>query len=258
MSFARTLKRMFNGFLLVLGALTLVVLVGIAYARFVEPEWLRVRRVRLSPAPTVRLIQISDIHFKGETQYLERVVRVINGLDADFVCFTGDLIEDPACLHGALQILSKVNKPLYGIAGNHDQWALRTFDDIRDMFRATGGEWLVNKAVFPAGGRAALLTSACCRVPTPPGCKRILLEHYPSRTRHLKNERFDLMLGGHTHGGQVRVPFITKYVLPFDLDPYDKGLFRTASGPLYVNPGLGTFHLKVRFLCRPEITVIEV
>jgi predicted MPP superfamily phosphohydrolase len=258
MDFLKVLKRMFVWLLLSLGLLTLVAVVCIAYATLVEPEWLRVRRIRLSPAPTVRVVQISDIHFKGETQYLERVVRTLNGMEADFVCFTGDLIEDPACLQGALHILSKVNKPLYGVSGNHDQWALRTFDAIRDTFRRSGGEWLTSRPVYTPGGRAALLTMACRRAPTPSGCKRILLEHHPSRTRHLKDERFDLILTGHTHGGQVRFPFVTKYVLPFDLDPYDKGPFRTPCGPLYVNPGIGTYHLKLRFLCRPEITVIEI
>ena len=65
-------------------------------------------------------------------------------------------------------------------------------------------------------------------------------------------------LAGHSHGGQVRIPFYGPLMLPFGLNQYDLGLFQTPSGPLYVNAGIGYFHLNVRFNCRPEITVFEI
>ena len=239
------------GAIAVLGALCL------AYARFVEPTWLCVRDVKLAPAPTVRVIHISDIHYKGNTRYLEKVVARINGLDADLVCFTGDLVEDAAFLDGALRVLSRVNKPIYGVPGNHDKWALRSFDSIRDTFRKTGGDWLdYRHAVLLPSKRVVLLTMAGCREPTPNGYKRILLEHYPESAAQLGDAQFNLMLTGHTHGGQVRIPFM--HMVGFPLDPHDRGLFQTPCGPLYVNPGIGTYCLNMRFLCRPEVTLIEL
>jgi hypothetical protein len=68
----------------------------------------------------------------------------------------------------------------------------------------------------------------------------------------------DLILAGHSHGGQVRVPFYGPIMLPFGVDEYDLGLFHTAPGPLYVNPGIGWFPVPIRFNCRPEITVIDI
>lgn len=70
--------------------------------------------------------------------------------------------------------------------------------------------------------------------------------------------KFDVALAGHSHGGQVRLPFVGSLVVPFGVGRYDLGLFRTAAGPLYVGAGLGWFYLNLRFNCRPEITVIEI
>jgi predicted MPP superfamily phosphohydrolase len=234
------------------------VALGAAYARCIEPRWLCVRRVTLASPPTVRLIHISDIHFAGDARYLRRVVAVINATEADLVCFTGDLIEDAAFAGDALRLLATINKPLYGVPGNHDQWALRSFDGVGAAFRKTGGNWLTNTPVLLPGKRIALLTLAALSEPTPPGYRRILLEHYPEAVDTLRGVRFALILAGHTHGGQVRIPLVNRFVMPFDVGRYDKGLFQTPYGPLYVNPGIGTFYGNVRFLCRPEITVIEL
>ena len=66
------------------------------------------------------------------------------------------------------------------------------------------------------------------------------------------------MLAGHSHGGQVRIPFYGPIMVPFWVDEFDLGRFETASGTLYVNPGIGWFPVPIRFNCRPEITVIEI
>jgi predicted MPP superfamily phosphohydrolase len=258
MEFRLSAKRSLFRVLKTVGMITALVTLCIAYARFVEPTWLRVRHVKLSPDPTVRIIHISDIHFKGDARYLKRVVTTINRLDADLVCFTGDLVESAAFLDGALRCVSRVNKPIYGVPGNHDQWALRSFDSIRDTFRKTGGEWLDDRAVLMPSKRVALLTAACCREETPAGYKRVLLEHYPESAAQLRDAWCDLILAGHTHGGQASVPFLRNAGIPLDMDTYDRGLFQTPSGPLYVNPGIGTYYLNLRFLCRPEVTLIEI
>ena len=69
--------------------------------------------------------------------------------------------------------------------------------------------------------------------------KNILLIHYPVWAKKLGGGQFDLMLAGHSHGGQVRIPFYGAIFLPFGVDEYDLGLFQTNAGPLYVNAGIG-------------------
>jgi hypothetical protein len=74
----------------------------------------------------------------------------------------------------------------------------------------------------------------------------------------LAGQKFDLMLAGHSHGGQVRIPFYGPIMVPYAVDEYDLGLFQTGAGPLYVTSGIGWFPVPIRFNCRPEITVIEI
>lgn len=256
--FFQILKRSILRVFLAIAGVVLFALLCLAYARFVEPTWLRVKHITLSNHSTARIIHISDIHFAGDTQYLERVAQAINREKVDFVCFTGDLVEDVAFLQGALQFIAKINKPVYGVPGNHDQWVIRSFDEVRRTFRATGGDWLGNTPVLVRSNSIALLTLISHQQQTPPEYKRILLEHYPNAVERLQGDRFDVILAGHTHGGQVRIPFVHRFVLPFDLGTFDKGLFHTPCGPLYVSPGIGTFYLKLRFSCRPEITLIGI
>ena len=232
----RSLKRV----LLLLVCFGLILLAVLAYARFVEVHWLRVRNVRLSAPPTVKLIHISDIHFDGDSAYLERVVRRMNALEAEAICFTGDLVEESRFLPEALRILSRVNKPMYGIPGNHDFWARAPFETISKTFRMTGGEWFAESA--------ALLPLERFK------SRRILLMHNPGELAQA--DRYDLILAGHTHGGQLASFF--RHILEVEVGRYDRGLFQTPSGPLYVNPGLGTYGFRARFLCRPEITVIAL
>ena len=88
--------------------------------------------------------------------------------------------------------------------------------------------------------------------------KNIFLMHYPAWAKRVTPHKYDLMLAGHSHGGQVRLPFYGAVHIPFGVDEYDLGLFQTSSGPLYVNPGIGWYPVPIRFNCRPEITVFEI
>src|ERR1700761_7781210 len=83
-------------------------------AKFIEPTWLKVRRLRLGDGQAgCRFAHISDIHHKGDRLYLQSVVDTINSLKPDFVCFTGDLIERKQFLPEALEVLSGLKSPLF-------------------------------------------------------------------------------------------------------------------------------------------------
>jgi predicted MPP superfamily phosphohydrolase len=236
----------------------------LADARFVEPDWLQVRHVKVGSAPTHRLVHFSDLHHKGDRSYLESVVQTINELKPDFVCFTGDIIEEAKFLPEALEILSGIQAPMFGVPGNHDFWSRASFAPIQKCFAASGGAWLMDQHREIAGGRINLIGLSCLgqNLPIPPavaGAKNILLLHYPAWVKKISTRKFDLLLAGHSHGGQVRVPFYGSILVPFNVDQYDMGLFQTSAGPLYVNPGVGYLSgFEFRFNCRPEITVIEV
>ena len=233
-------------------------------ARWLEPTWLKVRHLRIGDdPPAVRLVHFTDLHYKGDRAYAESVVNTINSFSPDLVCFTGDIIEQARFLPEALEILSGVKSPLFGVPGNHDYWSGASFTDIGRCFAATGGAWLLDEQQAVAGGNINLVGLTCrsfYNVPPPlnPEAKTVLLMHYPAWIKRQGDHRFDLVLAGHSHGGQVRIPFYGAIALPPGVDEYDLGLFQTESGPLYVNPGIGWFYFDLRFNCRPEVTVIEV
>ena len=236
-----------------------------AEAKYFEPTWLKVRLVRIGGAPpTHRFVHFTDIHHKGDATYLKTVVAKINSLSPDFVCFTGDIIEHDKFLAEALEILSGVKSPMFGIPGNHDYWSKVAFGPIAKCFAATGGAWLVDEAKLTADGRINIIGASCNHADTMlpvsnPTSKNVLLIHYPVWAKNLGDRKFDLLLAGHSHGGQVRIPFYGAVVVPYCVDEYDLGLFQTKAGPLYVNPGIGyVYEYNVRFNCRPEITVIEI
>ena len=258
----------------------------------VEPEWLKVTRLVLSDRASTRLVHFSDLHYKGDRPFLAKVVKRINEFSPDFVCFTGDIVENKKHLPEALDILTGLQKPLYGVPGNHDYWSQAPFDEIERCFRSTGGDWLVDSETMTkeglfrlegASGEKFNLHSKESRYLTPGGGlkparataistapavsdplagddepKRILLTHYPVLVKKLGGGRRDLILAGHSHGGQIRLPGLGALLVPNGVEEYERGFYRTRLGPLYVNQGIGTFLLSVRFFCRPEITVIEI
>jgi predicted MPP superfamily phosphohydrolase len=236
-----------------------------ADAKLIEPTWVKIRHLTIgSQPPTHRLVHFSDVHHKGDREYLVSVVDQINSLAPDFVCFTGDIIEQGKFLGEALEIFSGIKAPLFGVPGNHDYWSRISFAPVLKCFNSTGGAWLMDERREIADGKINLIGASCSHAnqalaPLSPRAKNILLMHYPAWVKKIGGQTFDLMLAGHSHGGQVRIPFYGSIIVPFGVDEYDMGLFQTPNGPLYVNPGIGYIgEYDFRFNCRPEITVIEI
>jgi len=239
-------------------------LLAFGEAKWIEPNWVKVRRMRLSPGkPTHRLVHFTDVHHKGDCAYFQSVVKTINALSPDVVCFTGDLIEETKHLTEALQILAGIKAPVYGVPGNHDYWSKAPFEQIAKTFAATGGRWLVDEQGTTPDGRfnfvgLACLSSKQAPIRTEAVPLNVVLMHYPAWVENLGGQPFTLLLAGHSHGGQVRIPFYGPVFVPFGVGRYVMGSYRTSSGPLYVNPGIGWFPMPIRFNCRPEITVFEM
>ena len=232
-------------------------------ARALEPQWVKISRLRLSEKPAHRFVHFSDLHHKGDRAHTQSVVKMINSLSPDFVCFTGDILEQAKFLPESLELLSGIESPLYGVPGNHDYSAYVSFADIAGCFASTGGAWLVDEQKIIADGKINLIGIAHITPMHPPpvpapGMMNLVMFHYPAWAKRLGEPKFDLMLAGHSHGCQVRIPFYGPLVTPYAVDEYDLGLFHTKSGPLYVTSGIGWFPIPVRFNCRPEIVLVEV
>jgi predicted MPP superfamily phosphohydrolase len=224
-----------------------------------ETTKLRVTNLRVGPGNN-RFIHFTDFHHKGDAEYGAEVVRTINQLAPDFVCFTGDLVEEARFAPEALGFIRQIERPVFGAPGNHDFRSGVPFSDFADAFAATGGAWLADDSALleerdleiVGMGRKGVHGFAARRA-----SRQVLLLHYPAVANGL-GRRFDLILAGHSHGGQIRVPFVGALVVPTGVLPYDHGYYETPGGPLYVNAGIGTYRMPFRWNCRPEITVITL
>src|SRR5882757_3069935 len=229
-----------------------------------------------------RIVQISDIHLEEWTEpsFLKLVIHRINRLAPDLVLFTGDFSSfGPFPLsvarYAAVQcaeLLHGVACPLrYAILGNHDTTIGSHY--VVDALAESNIPVLVNRHVpIERNGQRFWLCGLDdpgtsnpildLAVPRDPDAPVILLCHEPDFAdevvRHPRGPLVDLMLSGHSHGGQIRIPFLGPVVLPPMGKKYVEGLFRFNQMQLYVNRGIGTVGLPFRFNCPPEITVLTL
>jgi predicted MPP superfamily phosphohydrolase len=250
----RITRRKFLG----LAALALPAALGADSTAF-ETTTLRITKLRHGPG-SCRFIHFTDFHYRGDTDYASDLVRTINELVPNFVCFTGDLVEEASFAPAAFEFIRQIKAPVYGIPGNHDHQSGVAFADFAAAFGATGGGWLPDRTALLAEHDLELVGMGRQSVRAftePQAARQILLMHYPQMANGL-GRRFDLILAGHSHGGQIRLPFLGAIILPKGVRPYEHGFYETPGGPLYVNAGIGTYRIPFRWNCRPELTLITI
>lgn len=241
-----------------LSALAVPAALGAKASAF-ETTALRVTKLTVG-ASGCRFVQFTDFHYRGDREYAAEVIRTINDLAPEFVCFTGDLVEEARFAAEAMAFVRQIHVPVYGAPGNHDIQSGVPFSDFAQAFGATGGAWLTDRSVllpkhdlelvgFGPGGLNAFKARQAGR--------QILLLHYPEVADGL-GRRFDLILAGHSHGGQIRLPMFGAVLLPKGVGRYEHGYYETLGGPLYVNAGIGTYRIPFRWNCRPELTLITI
>ncbi len=242
-----------------LSALALPAVAGID-ARWIEPTSLRVTDLKLNPNGRCRFVHFADFHYKGDADFAGEIVAKINGLAPDFVCFVGDLLEDRVYTKEALSFIRQIKAPVYGVPGNHDYSSHAPFDEYAKAFAATGGEWLLARNIPLPQFDLELVGMSITGIDPKRSAmrRRVLLMHYPIMADRMGGERYDLVLAGHSHGGQVRLPGIGALVLPPQVGRYQFGRYETPAGPMYVTAGVGTYIVPIRFNCRPELTLVTI
>ena len=282
---ARTLsRRQFLGFSVLAAGGGLVAYSGLWDRHHLEVVQQTIRLRRLPEAfHGLRIAQVSDIHYDEYTEpyFVREVVRRINALNPDIVVLTGDFVTDGPLtrpIAGRLsypcaEILSGIQCPhRFASLGNHDM--LVGWPVVVDALKVHGIPTLFDSylpferngsRLWFAGVRSSLedvpnLDDAVPRKAAPDE-PVILLAHEPDYANHVvAHGGVDLMLSGHTHGGQVRLPFLgtPRHMLPEGGRRFVEGHFQVGPLQLYVNRGIGTVKLPVRFLCPPELTVFTL
>jgi uncharacterized protein len=286
--------------LLAAGALSAAGAACVGYGILVERDWYRLRRQRvqaLEPGqPPLTVLHLSDLHLTAADTRRMRFLERLAAEPVDLVVLTGDMLGEPGALEPVLDSLGRFRPRLGAVAvlGSNDYWAPRfrnpltyftgpssrrhrrggrnPWRELVEGLEARGWTVLSNRRGRLGDVELAGMDDPHIRHDDPgvavppngevPASLRLGVVHSPYRRAldAFAGNGYDLVLAGHTHGGQVRLPGVGALVTNCDL-PRDRvrGLSRWGSSWLHVSAGLGTSkYAPFRFACRPEASLLEV
>lgn len=262
-----------------IGYLILIGIVTILYAMFIEPDLLRVIHYdfphsKIEGQP-IKVVQFSDTHIGDffTIEELQKVVDKINEQEADLVLFTGDLMDDASVYQGSIEeigtVLSNIQSKFgnYAVFGNRDYGggAERFYEEL--MESAGFHVLLNNHETITVNGTTLSLFGADDALigyydakQTMKGIEEgnfnLLLVHEPDLVDDFIDYPVDLVVAGHSHGGQVYIPFVGPLLTTTLAEKYVRGLYEINEDlSLYVNTGIGNTRVPFRLFNVPQITV---
>lgn len=238
------------------------------YAFWIEPDWIEVtrHRVKAPVAAPLKIAHLSDLHTYGIGSRERRMFAILEAERPDIILITGDTVPHAGAYDLCAEVIKNLRAPLgvWAVRGNHEIWAQRSNE--HEFFDAAGVRLLINEQAQIRDGLWLVgfddifdgspdIEKAVRDVP--PHAFKIALFHSPSLFDQAAGQA-ELMLAGHTHGGQVRLPFVGPLWLPPYCGDYIQGWFERNGSKMYVSRGVGTSLMHARFLCRPEIALITL
>ncbi len=220
----------------------------------------------------LRIVHMSDLHFTGRVskRYFQEVVRHSNELEPDLVAVTGDIVDSSRYIDWIPETLGQLRARhgVYFVLGNHDVQAdRRQLLDVLDRCGLVhlGGRWIEisvgGQRLVLAGNELPWLPPAPDLADCPPragGPPRIVLAHTPDQLAWARRQDADLLLAGHLHGGQIRLPLIGPILAPSRSGvAYTSGIFYAPPTILHVSRGLSG-EVPLRWNCPPEITLLRL
>ncbi len=224
-----------------------------------------------------KICQITDIHhgYHVEMEFVDKALELAMHLNPDIYALTGDYASHKTEFADAVIDRLAMLKGVYrtvAVLGNHDHW-VGWHRHVPNVIRKSGIGLLNNTHIIIKKGNGRLciagvddlrvgkpdLEKALYGVPD--DVPRVLLSHNPDLAdEKIGDKRVDLILSGHTHGGQIRLPFslYAPYTNSRYGQKYTGGLVKTGNTQVYVSRGLGTITIPIRFNCPPEITLLRL
>jgi uncharacterized protein len=260
---------------------------GYFYAHKIEPRLLKVTHHNIihKDIPLAfndfKIVQFSDTHlgFHYDIKQFKKTLEQISSLKPDVIFFTGDLMDAPNQFPDTEEIvplLKSLNAPYgkYSIYGNHDHGGYGS-DIYKNIMRKSNFQLLLNESAqieLIDGSSISILgiDDAMLGKPNfekvvhniPKEQYKILLSHAPDLADYAVNLGIQLQLSGHSHGGQIQIPFYGALITPPFAKKYREGFYEVttvdSSLSLYVNRGIGTTRLPFRFLSVPELTLFTL
>lgn len=260
---------------------------GYFYAHQIEPRLLKINKHVISHIDIpksfdgFKIVQFSDTHlgFHYDLNQFKKMLTQISSLEPDIIFFTGDLMDAPnqyPFTEEIVPLLKNLQAPFgkYSIYGNHDHGGygsdiyknIMELADFRLLLNASDQIQLLDgSSIYVLGIDDAMLgrpnfESAIENVPR--NHYKILLSHAPDLADNAVDYGIQLQLSGHSHGGQIQIPFVGALITPPFAKNYREGFYEinVTETPLtlYVNRGIGTTRLPFRFLSKPEITLFTL
>ncbi|WP_163530269.1 metallophosphoesterase [Halobacillus ihumii] len=256
---------------------------GYYYARHIEPHMLDRKEYTISHSNIPRsfndfkIVQFSDTHigFNYDLTEFEQLIDTINAENADLIVFTGDLVDKPHTYRfdqRIPQLLQKLKTPYgnYWIYGNHDHGGYGT-ETVKAVMDDGGFQLLQNSVAMVDNGQDSFalaglddvmlgspnISATTAQIEGDPFT--MLLVHEPDVADQMQQHGIDIQLSGHSHGGQIQLPFVGALVTPPYAETYIEGKYTISELlTLYVSKGIGTTRLPYRFMCRPEYSVFHL
>lgn len=231
--------------------------------RNLPPEW-----------DGLRIAHLSDLHAGGlvSLAFLRKAIRKANAARPDIIVLTGDFVDDPSLIGPELiEILKGLHAPegCFAVLGNHDYDVDAAA--VCSALLAAGMRILTNSYQILQRQEARLCLAGVDDLwhdpasaesilqGVPPAVPRILLSHNPDYAQTIpRRRRVDLMLCGHTHGGQIKLPLLPPPIARIRHRKYVAGLRQAPACPVYTSRGIGVSGLAVRFNCPPELPIITL
>ncbi len=263
-----------GGWWLILSALMTLGVFLLVYGIWVEPRRLKVTnfKINLSSHPKIRVkaVFIADLHAGTNKlqKWYDRVLSKVKDMDADLLLVGGDLVVSSASDVHKLEKLSEIDCQYgkYFVLGNHDylddpraivknmlDWGFKDLTNTNLTLRCQGLDLRLAGTDDCVFGKKEIIPAPACASPL------ILLSHEPDVLLDLVEGQADLVLCGHNHGGQIRLPGLGSLFVPSKLGRrVDAGLKVVNGIPVYLTTGLGEVLCRARLLCPPEIVVLEI
>ncbi|MBW3494050.1 MULTISPECIES: metallophosphoesterase [Bacillus] len=266
------------------------ILVGISIFLYLQNNLISITEVKItsSKIPSsfkgYKILQISDLHNKKFGDNQDVLIQKVKSINPDIIAITGDLIDSKSYdAEMSMQVIRELVKeyPVYFVTGNHEKWSGK-YNSLEKKLKKQHVTVLRNEhVIIQKGGHeinllgiddpefntgdideGSIVKDAIvkAKIETQPDRYNVLLSHRPEFLEEYAEEKVDLVLSGHAHGGQVRLPFIGGLVAPNQgiLPKYTAGLYEQQNTSMIVSRGLGNSIIPQRVFNRPEIVVVQL
>ncbi len=258
----------------------LVITLLFLYSKYIEPYNLTIKEYKIENKylpksfDGIKIVHFSDIHLGStvDIKYLDKIVNLINKQNPDIVVFTGDMLDKRRTLNDSeiesvKKSLSKIKSNLgnYAVSGNHDIKQLDTYKKIMDTnFTILDNEekliyYKENTPISIVGLSDPSETKINYDVLEKENdYYRFVLCHEPDEYKKISNYSFNVMFSGHSHGGQVRLPFIGKIYTPIGAKTYYDDYYKLDNKEIFISNGIGTTRIDIRFNSAPSINLYRL